>query len=134
MTEIREFLRQSERVSFRWGRNDCLLFVADALVAQGAPDPAGPWRGAYRSRKGAEGIIHRHGGLVGLFEDANDAAGILPADQQVVGAVAVVQPVNQSQDPFGALWTGRFWAALAPSGLALIAPDKLEVISTWRLH
>lgn len=38
---------------FEWGWNDCLMFVAGAIDAVTAKDPADEHRGQYRSRTGA---------------------------------------------------------------------------------
>jgi hypothetical protein len=132
MDEISAFLQCVQRKKFRWGTLDCLLFVSDAMVAQGLPDPAAQWRGKYRTRKQAYGIIEEHGGVVGLFETGMDHAGARRLSGAKRGCVAVVSPVSGAGEPMGGVWTGSMWALLPPTGLAMFSPECLEVVSSWR--
>lgn len=129
---VADFLRDVQRKRFRWGRLDCLLFVSDAMVAQGLPDPAAKWRGTYRTRKQAYEIIEDHGGVVGLFEAGMDHAGARRLNSAERGCVAVVSPRSGAGEEMGGLWTGSMWALLPPTGLAMFSPEYLEVVSSWR--
>ena len=62
------FMESRERMPFAWGRNDCVLFAADAVVAMTGHDLATPSNRCYRSARGAAGVLKRlgHGGVAAL--------------------------------------------------------------------
>lgn len=55
---------------FEWGRRDCTLFAADAVLCITGIDPAKPWRGRYKTAIGAARIQKAHGGLAELVAQA----------------------------------------------------------------
>lgn len=52
---------QSEQLGHVWGRSDCALDAADAVLAMTGVDLAAAFRGRYRSRLGARRALARHG-------------------------------------------------------------------------
>lgn len=46
---------------FEWGRHDCALFAADAVLAMTGVDPAEGWRGRYSTPRGAIRVLRRDG-------------------------------------------------------------------------
>lgn len=54
---LARYLSESEKKSFEWGVHDCALFVSGALQAMTDEDPAAPYRGSYRSARGALSIL-----------------------------------------------------------------------------
>lgn len=53
-----------------WGRHDCCLFAADAVLAITGADPAAALRGTYGDVKGARRIVKRHGGSIERLAEA----------------------------------------------------------------
>lgn len=51
---LARFFAAREGAEFGYGRSDCCLFVADAVLAMTGVDLAADYRGRYRSREGAE--------------------------------------------------------------------------------
>lgn len=132
MNWLPEFWMALEKKRFAWGVHDCLLFAADALVAQGRPDAAAPYRGAYDSATGAQAVIDAAGGFVPLFEAACDAAGIGKVGSFKIGCVAVVRPIAKPETEIGAMWSGRDWWFVSMRGIGAVERDRMEVISTCR--
>ena len=74
---------------FAWGESDCVLFAAGAVEAMTGVDPAAPWRGRYRTERGAWRVLRRAG-----FRDHLEAAAAvlpqIPAGAAREGDLAVV--------------------------------------------
>ncbi len=132
MEWLPEFWLSLEKKRFGWGVHDCLLFAADALVVQGRPDAAAPYRGTYASAAEADDVISQAGGFIDLFEAACDAVGVGHVDEWTPGAVAVVSPINNASMTVGAMWSGRDWWFTSMRGIGAVTPDRMKVISTWR--
>jgi hypothetical protein len=47
------FIREREKMPFVWGKNDCCIFAADAILANTGVDIADDFRGKYSSQLGA---------------------------------------------------------------------------------
>lgn len=60
------FIRDNWQAEFVWGKNDCLLFICNFLIALGHPDYARDVRERYRSKEGAETMLR----MVGFFSIA----------------------------------------------------------------
>lgn len=50
---IRDALAQWSQTPMKWGKDDCILAVANIHVQMGLEDLTAEWRGRYRSRNGA---------------------------------------------------------------------------------
>lgn len=131
MSWLPEFWMDLEKKRFEWGAHDCLLFAADALVVQGRPDAAKPYRGKYASAIEAQSIVDDAGGFVELFESACSNAGISEASPYRVGAVAVVKPLGQPASNVGAMWSGHDWWFVSMRGIGAVNADRMEVLSKW---
>lgn len=55
------------RQEFQWGRADCLLSLADIILAARGYDPAARFRGRYQTRRGAYRITREFGGPAGAL-------------------------------------------------------------------
>ncbi len=58
------FVESRRETPFAWGGNDCALFIADAALAMTDHDFAAPFRGRYKTARGAIKELRRNG-----FED-----------------------------------------------------------------
>lgn len=63
---------------FKWGKMDCLLFAAGAVVAIAERDPAKGYRGRYRSEKGAVRVLNAAGGFHRLIRLCARSIGMRP--------------------------------------------------------
>lgn len=61
--ESRLLYALQENRKFEWGACDCCLFAADIVRGISGVDPAEKFRGKYKSKRGADRIISRLGGL-----------------------------------------------------------------------
>jgi hypothetical protein len=68
--QLAAFIEARRATPFAWGQQDCCLFAADALLAMGTEDLAAPWRGTYRSARGAKRALQAAGGMEQLVSDA----------------------------------------------------------------
>jgi hypothetical protein len=57
-TRLDKFLLSRKSEPFVWGKNDCCLFAADAILAMTGEDFAARFRGTYDDLKGAVKILH----------------------------------------------------------------------------
>lgn len=89
---LSRFLTERTDTPFEWGRNDCLLFAADAVLAvRGGVDPAAAYRAKYKSEAEAKKIISSLGGLAPAV---TAALGVHPISNPAIasrGDVVMVQ-------------------------------------------
>lgn len=111
---------------FEWGRNDCCLWPADAVLAMTGHDPALAYRGTYACARGAQTALARVGGLPGA--GALCGAPIPPLCAQV-GDVGLVSS-NGERDA-GAVCIGTHWLAVVKNGLGLIELSAARL--AWRV-
>lgn len=50
---LSSFIKERQNMPFEWGKNDCMLFCADAVLAMTGQDMAAEFRGKYNDKKGA---------------------------------------------------------------------------------
>lgn len=65
---LRALLLERHDQPFAWGFRDCALWAADAVFATTGRDPAGNFRGAYFSARGALRLIRARGGLEAIVD------------------------------------------------------------------
>ena len=125
---LERFLAAESERAFCWGTRDCLLFLADWVCAQTGIDPAAGYRGRYANRADAYRIVRQAGGMAPLVERLLTDRGVpfTPTDVQSPRSFGVVR----LPEPTGAIWTGRFWACPAETGVALRLG---EPIKTWEI-
>lgn len=67
---LAEYLASKANARFCWGREDCALFAAGAVLAVTGQDLAVPFRGRYRTARGAVRALKRFG--AGALESTVD--------------------------------------------------------------
>ena len=116
--------RQAE--PFAWGRFDCCLFAADAVLAVTGHDPAAELRGTYATEQEAAHVLRRVGGVAGVA--------IRRAGPVVVPQLAQPGDVGLSmldpERPSLAVWGGGAWHAAGTIGLAHVPAEA--VVRAWR--
>lgn len=58
---LKAFIKKRLKTPFQWGKNDCALFVADAVLAQTDHDIAKAFRGKYKTELGAAKALKKIG-------------------------------------------------------------------------
>ena len=126
------FLSAKSRAPLAWGRDDCLMDVADWALALTGVDPAAPWRGTYDDESGADAILAAHGGLVGLLDYGLVAAGWRRTCAPQPGDIGAID-VRTDRGPAltGAIRCGGRWACRGLKGRALIRAGAVAAW-TWR--
>ncbi|WP_292051629.1 MULTISPECIES: DUF6950 family protein [unclassified Brevundimonas] len=126
--KLDRFLERMAATPFEDGVCDCVLNVADWIMACGCPDPAEPWRGRYRTALGRERLLKRNGGLQAVVEAGAERAGLFTCANPVRGDVGLVRIYDQT---FAAICLGRGWAIKSSRGLTVVRPET--VIKAWRV-
>lgn len=108
-----------------WGRHDCCLFAADAVLAVTGADVAVDLRGTYSTAEGADQLLQRLGGLAELCIERLGpvirTALAAPGDvgiAQVAGVRGLV------------VCGGAHWLAVGPHSLQPLPSDI--VLRAWR--
>ena len=127
--EIARALPLWAQTAAAWGKDDCALALADIDIAVQGIDPAAPYRGRYRTEKGAQRVLGKAGLLGGWGRAARrfkwpritpDAA--LDGDRGVAVTPAGVTSVIR--------YCGR-WFARSDRGNLMVLDTK--VMRAWRV-
>lgn len=117
--------RERALMPFAWGRNDCCLFAADAVLAMTGVDHAKAFRG-YENEFGALRLIQRAGGLRQI---ATAALGE-PVDVTMAAVGDVVLMLNDGRELL-AVCNGT--AALSPGEKGLVAHPMADALACWKV-
>lgn len=112
------------RSQFEWGKSDCLLSLADYLVARGCVDAGEGIRGTYATEQGAAAILAAYGGAAALIERTGLPVTGAPARGDIV-------LMHCGNDQIGALCTGRGVAARRERGTVEIDLRFVKLIRAW---
>lgn len=115
-----------------WGVFDCCLgLIAGWVDAERGVDCAAPFRGRYRSPRGAQRLIAQYGGLDVLIDTHFGPLGISQTAEAAPGDVGVVRWNDvRGERVCAAIKTKLGWAALRERGLN-VAPAP--VVMAWRI-
>ncbi len=116
---------ERERMPFEWGRNDCCLFSADAVLAMTDSDAAHAYRG-YRTALEAQRLLDLHGGARGL---ATRAWG--PSVAPAFAAVGdVVLLMNEGREVLG-ICNGTNAMSAGAEGTEFIGMEA--AVAAWKI-
>lgn len=101
-----------------------MTFPSDWALVHGWPDPMAEWRGGYFDDSPARN------GLLEIFSDGFDSAGIPRATDVIEGDVGVISMLGHEA---GAIFTGQRWAVVMPRGLAFVSSHPGMVLRAWRV-
>lgn len=118
-----DYLESVRSKPFKYGENDCCLFVANAVEAMTGIDPAEEFRGY--DEDGAKEILSRFGGLEGLAEYVCEKSGF----PEVPVSMAQRGDVVLAKDMLG-ICLGRRVAAPGKSGVVYL-PRTFD--RAWRV-
>lgn len=97
---------------FEWGQHDCCLWAANAVLAITGRDPGAPWRGAYRTTRGALDLLESIGGLEGAGALTGNPIQVALA---AIGDVGLVRWTDGTESL--AVCAGHSWLAAGDAGL-----------------
>jgi len=120
------FLTAHLNTPFEWGKFDCCLFVADALLEITDIDIAKPFRGKYTTEKGAMRALIKYGN--GTVKDTfSEILGTFkPRLNACRGDVALID--TPTGHAVGIVFNGEVWVA-SPDGL--ITVSLKEALGCW---
>jgi hypothetical protein len=121
-----EFAAERRSMPFEWGRNDCCLFAADAVLAIAGTDPAADLRGRYSDALGAMRLVEDQGGLRAIaFTALGEAVSPLMAG---VGDVVLI--TNEGRELL-AICNGV--DAIGPGLDGMVALSMAAAIAAWKV-
>jgi hypothetical protein len=117
MAAVGDFCDEIARAGWAWGERDCLLWLGTWAQRNTGIDGGAQWRGRYSSALGCIRTLNRSGGMEACIERGAALAGLVEGDARP-GAVGLVEAMTANGPSLvGALFTGRRWAVLTPSGV-----------------
>lgn len=122
------YLQEAAGQRFRWGVNDCAIFVADWIAQEADWDLLDSEMKAYGDEEAAQALLAARGGLMQAFADRCRAAGLKPVDTPAPGDVAVI---NNGR-PLCAIRTADYFASAGVRGVILL-PAWLPVFCAFAL-
>lgn len=131
-SKLAAVIKQKQRDSFEWGRNDCCLFAADCIHAMTGIDPAEPYRGKYSSRLEGYKIMREFCG--GALSESIDKMGTLYGYIEVKPVFAQRGDLGLytgERDPALGVCMGSQFAYLTEKGLRYF-PRK-AVVKAWKV-
>lgn len=131
---LNEFLFKRKNSSFRYGRNDCCLFVADAVEQMTGVDPADGFRGRYKTKAGAYDLLFEFaGGDIGpAVKKLTRNYGMPEVDINHAGRGDIVIVATPRGDALGIVdMTGEQVAV--PGRKGLIFYPTIAIKQAWRV-
>ncbi|GEA06230.1 hypothetical protein KUL42_09910 [Alteromonas sp. KUL42] len=126
-TRLTQFMQSRQYSKFQWGKHDCCLFAADAVLAMTGHDYAKAFRGRYRTSKGALLALKRKG-YAGIDEALTAILGE-PSPRLSVRRGDVVLIKHNGEDTAGIM----FGDVVVPSTLHLETVSPLSIQKVWRV-
>lgn len=125
--------KRAEGRAFDWGRFDCCLWAADAVLAITGVDLAAGLRGTYCTREDAQRLVADRGGLEKLIADLCREGGLeeCPPALAQRGDV-VLLPGRDGFPAAAAICVGAHAAAPGPTGGLALQPMALAT-AAWRI-
>lgn len=139
---LNDFIASREAAPFKWGTNDCCMFVCDEILAITGIDPASPdYRGHYDSALGAARLFNRSGGVEQIADAICKAQGFgecpvffaQRGDPMLIDVLADGTPTDPEKADSCALGVclGAKAAFVSPAGL--VYHDVKKCRRAWRI-
>lgn len=123
---VSKTLRTWRQSQFEWGKNDCLLSIADYIVACGHPDFGVPFRGLYDTQEGAQELVAHAGGELAIMRRPRFNV----TDTPIRGDIMLIQMTNNR---VAALCTGDAVAVRLTRGVGQIDMRFLSIVEAWKV-
>lgn len=124
-TKLEAFLLERRDMPFEWGKNDCCLFVADAVKAMCGYDYAASLRG-YTTRFGAARRLYKAGGLSSIVD------GLLTPINPALAQRGDVILCETDEGMALGICIGSKFAAAGPNGVLFYS--MMLAKKGWRCH
>lgn len=117
---------------FEWGKRDCSLWAADAVLCITGIDPAIDFRNRYKTAKGAARVLKKYGGLEGAVEMITMDHGMM----EIPVALAQRGDVVLIDSPLGpALGVMSLSGKVAAQGIDGVTHESVKVARrAWRVN
>lgn len=125
---LAEFLRAGGATIFKWGTSDCCTWACDWVLARRGVDPAGRFRGRYKTLRGAMGCIRRAGSLAIAVTAAMELAGLERTETPAPGDIGLIATADGDAL---AIRTERGWACKSLRGIAM--SSTVRCIIAWKV-
>jgi hypothetical protein len=119
------FAKERAAMPFEWGKNDCCLFAADAVLAMTGTDPAESLRG-YASALAAQRLVDEAGGLRELVSQF--LGGPVSPLMAAVGDVVLLE--NEGRDLLG-ICNGTNAVGPGEKGMAVLGMES--ALAAWKV-
>lgn len=123
---FRDFVRERRSMPFEWGRNDCVLLVADWILEATGIDHVADLRGQWHDALSAMRALEERGGM----QAAVTAALGEPIDWRLAQRGDAVLIVVDGRESL-AVCAGEYALAASEHG-ALLAP-MVDAVCAWRI-
>ncbi len=126
-------LHRWQATPFVWGESDCMIVLADWVLAVTGKDPARDLRGLYDDRVSCQRATGFFTEPLALLEQAFGGVAGLPRGNELrVGDVALLRASEGGRPaPVGGLWMGDCWGCKGPDGVTTIRPELVELVAFW---
>lgn len=136
---LNAFLQEAATTPFVWGRRDCVLFAADAVLVMTGEDPAAEIRGRYETAIGAARITRKISGGpwigTGVAARFAEIAPAFAGDGDLAMVREIVPGKNgrtRKQDALG-VFTGARVAVMMPRGCGHISRIDARVVTAFKV-
>ncbi len=131
-TAIKEARAQACGRPFTWGRDDCLLWIADIYKTVLGRDPAARFRKRYTTPAGALRVLKREG-MVSVADALEDCAARMswPECDPSHAEIGTLGMVETPHGNAGVICAGSFWIGRTEYGFTAIRAD--HVARAWRI-
>ena len=118
---------------FEWGKDDCCLFVGDAIKAMTGLDLASTFRGQYSSALGAYKILKKQGykDVADLAEKMAARLGLKKVDINFAKTGDIVSTEIDNQISLGIVQRDH---AIFVSSAGYVFVNKSEIITAWAIN
>ena len=117
---------------FVWGETDCLMSLANYLVAAGYDDPGADLRGLYSDAVSCHKLTGFLRDPLAVVKPRFEAVGLVPTDTPKRGDVGLLRIVSEGKQVVaGGVCTGDNWAVKGEHRLTIGKP--LEIIAAWSI-
>jgi hypothetical protein len=122
---LSDFAKERASMPFEWGKNDCCLFAADAVLAMTGVDPAAPLRG-YASALAARRLVDEAGGMLEFVSQFLGEP--VPPLMAAVGDVVLL--TNEGRELLG-ICNGTNAIGAGERGMAVLGMDSAR--AAWKV-
>lgn len=109
------YLHVARRKPFSYGRHDCTIFAADAVMAMTGKDHAAAFRGRYSTVAGGLRVLRK----AGHADNVEMVASLLPECHPIMAQPGDLAAIDTEDGPALGVVQGEAIYVLSPSGLSL---------------